>query len=97
MTSIRTREVILAPRALRTMEEFSPTEEEREAIRQVLTALGGRGARRSLLPGQPQSGPGLGYRIAFLEPPTYRVDAGRFSIQYRFDDEHIYVGFIGVY
>jgi len=41
--------------------------------------------------------PKLGYEIRFLSPNTYRVDAGRFRIHYRFDDEYVKVGYIGVY
>ena len=38
-----------------------------------------------------------GYRIAFVNPPTYRIDMGRFRIHFRFDDRKLEVAFIGVY
>lgn len=77
------REVVVAPVALERMISDKPSAEEREAIRNILTDLASK--------------PLLGYEIAFLTPLTYRVDAGRFRIHYRFDDREVRVGFIGVY
>jgi hypothetical protein len=39
----------------------------------------------------------LGYEIPFQHPTMYRIDAGRFHIHYRFDDQYLKIGFIGVY
>jgi len=91
------REVTIAPRALTIMESFSPTEKEKAVIRNVIEELGREDIPPKPSPTGQRSGPWRGYRIAFLEPPTYRIDVGRFNIQYRFDDYHVYVGYIGVY
>ena len=77
------REVILAPKALERMEAAHPSEQERDAIRNVLTDLGADLSHS--------------YRIAFMNPPTYRIDAGRFRIHFRYDERQVQVGFIGVY
>jgi len=77
------REVILAPKALEMLEAAHPSDQERDAIRHVLSDLG-----KSLV---------HSYRIAFMEPPTYRIDVGRFRIHFRYDEHCVQVGFIGVY
>jgi hypothetical protein len=77
------REVILAPKALEMMEAAHPSAEEREAIRNVLTDLGASLAHS--------------FQIAFMNPPTYRIDAGRFRIHFRYNQREVQVGFIGVY
>jgi mRNA-degrading endonuclease RelE of RelBE toxin-antitoxin system len=77
------REIIIAPRALATMEAARPSEAEREALLGVLRELATDTSRA--------------YRILFLTPPTYRIDVGRFRIHFRLDDTHVRVGFIGVY
>lgn len=82
MTAIK-REVVVAPVAFQRMVEAYPSDEERAAIRNLLTDLATK--------------PLTGYKIAFLEPPTYRIDAGRFRIHYRFDSHEVQIGFIGVY
>jgi len=77
------REVILAPKALEMMEAAHPSDAERDALRHVLTELGTDLSRS--------------FRIAFLNPPAYRIDVGRFRIHFRYDDRQVLVGFIGVY
>jgi mRNA-degrading endonuclease RelE of RelBE toxin-antitoxin system len=77
------REIIIAPRAFATMEAARPSEAEREALREVLAELSTDLARA--------------YRIPFENPPSYRIDVGRFRIHFRLDDTHLRVGFIGVY
>jgi hypothetical protein len=77
------REVLIAPKALEGMEAAKPTEAERDAIRAVLAELGTDTSRS--------------YKIAFVTPPTYRIDVGRFRIHFRCDDHSVEVGFIGVY
>jgi len=77
------REVSIAPKVLAAMEAAHPTDAEREAIRIVLAELGTDLSRA--------------YRIAFLYPPIYRIDVGRFRIHFRFDEHKVKVGFIGVY
>ena len=75
--------MIIAPKALETMEGAHPTDAEREAVRNVLAELSTDISRA--------------YRIAFLNPPLYRIDVGRFRIHFRLDDRHVEFGFIGVY
>jgi len=75
--------VLIAPKALEGMEAADPTDTERDAIRNVLAELSTDISR--------------GYRIAFVNPPTYRIDVGRFRIHFRFDDRKLEVAFIGVY
>jgi mRNA-degrading endonuclease RelE of RelBE toxin-antitoxin system len=82
MTRAR-REVLIAPKALEGMEAANPTDAERDAIRTVLAELSTDISR--------------GYRIAFVNPSTYRIDVGRFRIHFRFNDRKLEVGFIGVY
>jgi len=77
------REIVIDPVAFQRMIGAKPTDEERNAIRNILTDL--------------TDDPQLGYEIPFLKPRTYRVDAGRFRIHYSFDDHALHVGFIGVY
>ena len=77
------REVLIAPKALEGMEAANPTGAEREAIRTVLAELSTDISR--------------GYRIAFVNPLTYRIDVGRFRIHFRFNDRKVEVAFIGVY
>jgi mRNA-degrading endonuclease RelE of RelBE toxin-antitoxin system len=77
------REIIIAPKALEMMERSHPSGAEREALLQVLRELATDVSR--------------GYRILFVQPPTYRLDVGRFRIHFRLDDTHVRVGFIGVY
>lgn len=77
------REVVIAPGALHRMLRDKPSEEEREALHNVLADLADI--------------PLLGYEIAFFSPLTYRVDAGRFHVHYRFDPHHVWVEFIGAY
>jgi hypothetical protein len=81
---------------MQTLASCRPSPEENEAIKNVLSALAGKASY--YVPARPdaQQGPMLGYRIAFLEPPTYLIEAGRFKIRYRFDDKNIDVGYIGV-
>lgn len=83
------REIVIAPEALRIMRSFNPSEEEKQAILNRLTTLANPAS-------QPPSTPS-GYKIAFFEPPTCRIDVGRFRIHYRIDDTKIDVGYIGVY
>jgi len=94
---LKIREVTIAPHALTIMESFTPTEQEKAAIRNVIEQLGREDIPPKPSPTKQRSGPWQGYRIAFLEPPTYRIDVGRFNVQYRFDDTHVDVGYIGVY
>lgn len=77
------REVLIAPKALEGMEAAHPSDAERDAIRAVLMELSTDTSRS--------------YRIAFVTPPTYRIDVGRFRTHFRFDDHKVEVGFIGVY
>jgi hypothetical protein len=77
------REVINDPKALEMMQASRPSDAEREALLQVLQELATDVSR--------------GYRILFLQPPTYRIDVGRFRIHFRFDDKQVQVEFIGVY
>lgn len=77
------REVILAPAALQRMMKDNPSDEELEAVKNVLKDLG--------------ANPLLGYEVPFLRSKTYRFDAGRFHLHYKFDDGQVLVGFIGVY
>jgi mRNA-degrading endonuclease RelE of RelBE toxin-antitoxin system len=77
------REIIIAPRAFATMEAARPSEAERQALVQVLRELGTDLSRA--------------YRVPFENPPSYRIDVGRFRIHFRLDDKHVRVGFIGVY
>jgi len=77
------KEIIIAPRALEMMEAARPSEAEREALREVLAELSTDLSRS--------------YRIPFLNPPSYRIDVGRFRIHFRLDGTHVRVGFIRVY
>jgi len=77
------REVIIDPEALEIMQAARPSDAEREALREVLAELSTDLARA--------------YRIPFLQPPTYRLDVGRFRIHFRYDEKQVQVGFIGVY
>jgi len=77
------REIVIAPKALEMMERAHPSGAEREALLQVLRELATDVSR--------------GYRILFIQPPTYRLDVGRFRIHFRFDDKHLQIEFIGVY
>lgn len=77
------REVVLAPKALQQMVENHPSDEESEAIRNVLTELA--------------SNQRMGFEISFLTPQTYRIDVGRFRVHYQFNAQQIQVGFIGIY
>ena len=81
MSSIR-RELIVAPSVVESMSKARVTPEERLAISNLLNDL--------------CANPQLGYEIRFMHP-TYRADAGRFHIHYRFNDQSLKVGFIGVY
>lgn len=82
MSRVR-REIVIDPVALQQMIGAKPTDDERHAIRNILTDLA--------------ADPHLGYEIPFLKPQAYRIDAGRFRIHYRFDQREVKVGFIGVY
>jgi mRNA-degrading endonuclease RelE of RelBE toxin-antitoxin system len=62
--------------------EYSPTPQERAAIKAVLMEL------KTI---------NSGYKILGDTPETYRLDAGRFRIHYRLADGDIQVDFIGVY
>ena len=77
------REVIIDPEALEMMQASRPSDAEREALLQVLHELATDVSRA--------------YRILFLQPPTYRIDVGRFRIHFRFDEKQVQVEFIGVY
>jgi len=77
------REVILAPKAMETMHAAHPSDEELVAIRNVLSDLA-----KSLV---------HSFRISFMQPPTYRIDVGRFRIHFRYDENTVQIGFIGVY
>ncbi len=66
-----------------------PSEEEKQAILNRLTTFANPSSQP---PGTPS-----GYKIAFFEPPTCRIDVGRFRIHYRVDGTKIDVGYIGVY
>lgn len=81
--SAKRREVIVAPVAVRRMHECRPTEDELEAIKNVLASL--------------RTDPGVGYKIAFHNPELFRVDVGRFRVHYSVGDDQIGVSFIGVY
>jgi hypothetical protein len=74
---------MLVPKALEIMESAHPTDAEREAVRNVLAELSTDISRA--------------YRIAFINPPLYRIDVGRFRIHFRLNDRQVEVGFIGVY
>ncbi len=92
------RELILAPTALNEMERCLPTEAEREALIRTLTALTVRHkVSEQAAPVTATAGVYMGYPIFSMIPVTYRLDAGRFRIHYRFDDHSVQVGFIGVY
>jgi hypothetical protein len=95
-TAHRTREVRIAPSAMQSLLSCHPSPEENSAIKNVLSALAGKASY--YVPSRPgaRQGPLLGYKIAFLVPPTYLIEAGRFKIRYRFDDKNIDVGYIGV-
>jgi hypothetical protein len=95
-TTNKTREVRIAPSALQILASCHPSAEENAAIKNVLSALAGKATY--YVPSNPnaQQGPLLGYKIAFLTPATYLIEAGRFKIRYRFDDKNIDVGYIGV-
>ena len=90
------REIVIAPSALRMMERFAPSEKERLAVRSAITLLGLEDTASS---GQylPPSGVSMGYRVMFMEPPTFRIDAGRFGVLYEFDKKTVWVGSIAVY
>lgn len=77
------REIIVASGALEYMVAGKPSDEELDALHNLLVDVG--------------ADPLLGYKIAFFTPLTYRIDAGRFRVHYRFDHDHIWVDFIGVY
>ena len=77
------REVIIDPGALEMMQALRPSDAEREALLQVLHELATDVSRA--------------YRILFLQPPTYRIDVGRFRIHFRFDEKQVQVEFIGIY
>lgn len=77
------RELIVARSAVERMTLDRATDDERLAILNVLRDL--------------CTDPLLGYEIRFVYPTTYRIDAGRFHIHYRFDSHLLKVGFIGVY
>ncbi len=77
------RELIVAPSAVEGMSKARVTPEERLAISNLLNDL--------------CANPQLGYEIRFMHPTMYRADAGRFRIHYRFNDQSVMVGFIGVY
>ena len=78
------------------MESFKPKLYERAALRSAIAALG-RGGSAVVAPKIPSSGPLMGYRVKFMEPPTFRIDVGRFGVLYRFDASTIRVGSIAVY
>ena len=77
------REVIIDPEALEMMQASRPSDAEREALLQVLHELATDVSRA--------------YRILFLQPPTYRIDVGRFRIHFRVTEQQVQVGFIGIY
>lgn len=77
------KEIIIDPNALKMMAAARPSEAEREALRQVLAELSTDLSRA--------------YRIFFVDPPTYRIDVGRFRIHFRYDEKTVQIGFIGVY
>ena len=65
------------------MQASRPSDAEREALLQVLHELATDVSRA--------------YRILFLQPPTYRIDVGRFRIHFRVTEQQVQVGFIGIY
>ena len=77
------REVIIAPKALQQMESAHPSDAERDALRQVLSEL--------------STDPSRAYRVLFVNPPMYRIDAGRFHIHFRLTEKQVQVEFMGVY
>jgi mRNA-degrading endonuclease RelE of RelBE toxin-antitoxin system len=77
------REIILAPKALEQMEAAHPSDVEREALRQILSEL--------------STDPSRAYRVLFVNPPMYRIDAGRFRIHFRLTEQQVQVEFIGIY
>jgi len=78
------------------MERSAPNEKERLAIRSAITLLG---LEDAAVAGQdlPTSGISMGYRVMFMEPPTFRIDVGRFGVLYEFDKKTVWVGSIAVY
>ena len=81
--AVTRKEIIIAPRALATMEAAHPSGAEREAVLQVLRELATDVSRA--------------YRILFIQPPTYRMDVGRFRIHFRVTEQQVQVEFIGIY
>lgn len=81
--SPKRREVVIAPSAVVHMLSFKPTPEELQALKTMCADLG--------------ADPGLGFKIAFLDPPLYRADVGRFRIHYSITTAQIAVSFIGMY
>jgi mRNA-degrading endonuclease RelE of RelBE toxin-antitoxin system len=77
------REVSIAPKALEEMEAAHPSDAEREALLQILTEL--------------STDPSRAYRVLFVNPPMYRIDAGRFRIHFRLTEKQVQVEFIGIY
>jgi hypothetical protein len=77
------REVIIAPNAMEMMEAARPSDAEREALLQILIEL--------------STDPPRAYRILFVNPPMYRIDAGRFRIHFRLTEKQVQVEFIGIY
>jgi hypothetical protein len=77
------REVIIAPKAMEMMEAARPSDAEREALLQILIEL--------------STDPSRAYRILFVNPPMYRIDAGRFRIHFRLTEKQVQVEFIGIY
>lgn len=77
------REVQIAPAAVDNMHAARPSDDELNAIEVALKDLA--------------LDPELGYKVAFAQPPLYRLDAGRFHIHYNFSPTVLSVFYIGVY
>jgi hypothetical protein len=79
------------------MRVSDPSVAEKLAIFAVLTALKSEDLRVITASEFAPPGSIMGFRIPFMEPPTFRIEVGRFRIHYGFDDEFIQVAYIGVY
>jgi mRNA-degrading endonuclease RelE of RelBE toxin-antitoxin system len=77
------REVKVAPKAVERLRKLGPSDDELEALFNVLRELG--------------SNPRLGYPVAFSNPRIHRVDIGRFSAHYQFDEKRVEVNDFVVY
>ena len=77
------RKLKIAPRAVESLKEAHPSDEELVAVENVLRDL--------------TANPMLGYPVAFTNPRFYRIDVGRLRVHYVFDDRKVEVSYMGAY